>query len=181
MGPAVETFSYAREVAPIMGAFIFVSLVELPIVHLLLPWPTLRLAALALSVWGLLWMIGLLASMKVFPHLADDEGLRVRYGTSTDIRIPWDAVARVGSRRRSVDAHRHVHVERGDGGTVVSVAVVRQTNVDVALRRPTAVAVRGGTEEIAELRLFTDDARALVARAHERLAASAAEAAPASR
>jgi hypothetical protein len=67
MGPAVETFSYAREVAPIMGAFIFVSLVELPIVHLLLPWPTLRLAALALSVWGLLWMIGLLASMKVFP------------------------------------------------------------------------------------------------------------------
>jgi hypothetical protein len=59
--------------------------------------------------------------------------------------------------------------------------VVRQTNVDVALRRPTAVAVRGGTEEIAELRLFADDARALVARAHERLAASAAEAAPASR
>ena len=47
-------------------------------------------------------MLGLLASMKVFPHLLDDAGMRIRYGTTVDIRIPWSAVASVTARRGSV-------------------------------------------------------------------------------
>jgi MarR family len=88
MGPRVEAFSYSRQIAPIMGAFIFVSLIELPVVHLLIPWDAIRVAALVVSVWGLLWMVGMLASMKVFPHLLDGDGLRIRYGASTDVHVP---------------------------------------------------------------------------------------------
>jgi hypothetical protein len=105
-GPGVEAFSYAKDLAPLLGAFIFVSLIELPVVHVLLPWETVRLVAVVLGVWGLLWMVGFLASMKVFPRLLDDDGLRVRNGTSVDIRVPWDAVASVTGRRRSVEAGR---------------------------------------------------------------------------
>ena len=115
-GPGARAFSYSRQVSPIIGAFIFVSLVELPVVHLLLPWDAARIAALVLSVWGLLWMVGLLASMKVYPHLIDDAGLRIRYGTTTDIRVPWEAVASVTARRRSVPTGRHVHLGHGDDG-----------------------------------------------------------------
>jgi hypothetical protein len=85
-GPGVATFSYARQILPLLAAFIFVSLIELPVVHLLIPWDTVRLVALVVSVWGLLWMLGLLASMKVFPHLLDDAELRIataRASTST--------------------------------------------------------------------------------------------------
>ena len=110
MHPGAEAFAYHRQIAPIMGAFIFVSVIELPVVHLLIPWATVRLVVLFLSVWGLLWMIGLLASMKVFPHLIDDEGLRVRYGTSVDVFVPWDAVERVAAKRRSVESGSSLQV-----------------------------------------------------------------------
>ena len=171
LGPGARAFSYARQVSPIIGAFIFVSLVELPVVHLLLPWDAVRIAALVVSVWGLLWMVGLLASMKVYPHLIDDAGLRIRYGTTTDIRIPWEAVASIGARRRSVPTGRHVHLEHGDdGATVANVAVMKQTRVDVVLRRPTAIELPDSTEQLTGVRFYADDARGFVATARERLA-----------
>ena len=112
MHPGAEAFAYHRQIAPILGAFIFVSVIELPVVHLLIPWDTVRLVVLFLSVWGLLWMVGLLASMKVFPHLLDADGLRIRYGTSVEVRVPWDAVESVGAKRRSVESR----VEPPGGG-----------------------------------------------------------------
>ena len=167
--PGVQAFSYSKDIVPIMGAFIFVSLIELPVVHVLLPWDTVRLVVVVLSIWGLLWMIGLLASMKVFPHLLDDAGLRIRYGTSADVRVPWEAVASVTSRRHSAPTRQTVQVERGDDGAVLSVAVLKQTKVDVVLHRPTAIALPGGAEEITEVRLYADDPRGFVAAARERL------------
>jgi hypothetical protein len=160
-GPGVATFSYARQLIPLLCAFIFVSVIELPVVHLLIPWDTVRLVALVISVWGLLWMFGLLASMKVFPHLLDESGLRIRYGTSVDIHIPWTAVAHVTARRRG---------EGDEDGAVATVPVLKQTRVDIALHRPTEVALPDGTREITELRLYADDARAFVAAAREQLA-----------
>jgi hypothetical protein len=120
-------------------------------------------------VWGLLWMIGFLASMKVFPHLLGDDGLRVRNGTTIDIRIPWDAVASVTSRRRSVSSRQSVHVEREDDATIVSVPVLKQTRIDVELRRPTAVELPDGAEQITALRFYVDDPRTFVSRARARL------------
>ena len=153
-----------------MAAFIFVSVLELVVVHLLLPWETVRLIADVLSIWGLVWMVGFLASMKVYPHLLDDVGLPIRYGTTADIAIPWEAVATVTSSRGSVPTRHNVQVERSDEGVVVDVAVLKQTRVDVVLSRPTTVKLPDGTEEITELRFYVDDPRALVARARERLA-----------
>jgi hypothetical protein len=177
-GPGVRTFSYARQVAPVMAAFIFVSLVELPVVHLLLPWETIRIAVLALSVWGLLWMVGMLASMKVFPHLLDDRELRVRYGTTVDIRIPREAIAGVSARRRSVAGSERVRVERGEAGVLVDVAVLKQTRVDVALHRPTTVQLPAGPLEISGLRFYADDPAALVAAVRETMPPSATIASP---
>ncbi|MGI9099838.1 MAG: PH domain-containing protein [Solirubrobacteraceae bacterium] len=165
-GPGVEAFPYSRDIAPLMGAFIFVSVLELPVVHLLLPWETVRLIAMVLSIWGLIWMVGLLASMKVFPHLLDDNGLRIRSGTTIDIRIPWEAVASVTARRRSGPPSQ---VERTDDGTVLNLAVLKQTKIDVELHRPTTIKLPHSTEQITELRFYVDDPRALVAAARERL------------
>ena len=47
--------------------------------------------------------------------------------------------------------------------------VLKQTRVDVVLHRPTAVELPGGAQEITELRLYADDARAFAAAARERL------------
>jgi hypothetical protein len=165
MAPGVEAFAYSRDLVPLMAAFIFVSLIELPVVHLLIPWDTVRLVVLVVSVWGVLWMVGLLASMRVFPHLIDDHGLRVRYGTNADIRVPWDAIESVTARRRNRADGKHVVVE----GSVLTVAVLKMTKVDVVLRRPTAVSLPGGSEEVTEVRLYVDEPRAFVLAARERL------------
>jgi hypothetical protein len=138
-GPGAQSFAYAKQVTPLLVAFIVVSAVELPVVHLLLPWDTVRLIVLVLSVWGLLWMVGFLAGMKVFRHLLDDTGLRIRSGATVDIHIPWDAIKGVTSRRGGAPTGKSVDVERGDDG------------------------------EVTEVRFYADDARALVAAAQERL------------
>ena len=162
-GPGVLTFSYSRQVAPVIGAFIFVSLIELPVVHLLIPWDSVRIAALVVSVWGLLWMIGYLASVKVFPHLLDADGLRIRFGTTVDIAVPWKAVASVTARRGSVPDGSTVHVD----GTEVAVPVMKQTRVAVSLDRPTTLRLPSGPAEVTELRFYADDPRGLVAAARE--------------
>jgi len=121
-----QTFAYAKELTPLMCAFVFVSLIELPIVHLLIPWDTVRLVADIVSIWGLLWMIGLLASVRVFPHLLDERELRVRYGASTDVRVPRDAIASVRARRGKAD----------DPGRV---PVMNRTNIAVTLKAPVTI------------------------------------------
>jgi hypothetical protein len=114
-------------------------------------------------------MIGCLASMRVFLQLLDDSGLRIRHGTTVDVRLPWEAVERVAARRGSVATSRSVQVEHRDEGAVGHVAVLKQTRVVVKLRRPTPVALPGGAQEIVEARFYVDDARRFVAAARERL------------
>jgi len=114
-GPGVERFSYAKQISPVIGVFIFVSAIELPVVHVLVPWDGVRLVLDVLSVWALLWMIGLLASMRVFPHLMDERELRIRHGTTVDIHVPWASIASVAGRRGSVPSGKAVVVEPTDG------------------------------------------------------------------
>jgi hypothetical protein len=168
-GPGAQPFPYARQLTPVLGAFVFVSLVELPVVHLLLPWATVRLVVLVVSVWGLLWMLGLLASMKVFPHVIDHAGIRARYGFDVDIRVPWSAIETVTTRRGSVGGSGRVRLD----GTSASIPVLNQTRVAVALRAPTMLELPDGPAAVSELRLYADDASAFVAAARERLAGRA--------
>src|SRR5882724_9057994 len=63
--PKATLFGYASEVTPILIAFIVVSALEIPIVSLIFPWPAVRDALLVLGVWSLIWMLGLLAALRV--------------------------------------------------------------------------------------------------------------------
>jgi hypothetical protein len=169
-GPGVETFPYAKEVSPLLYAFIGVSALELVVVHLILPWATVRTIALVVSLWGLLWMIGFLASLRVFPHLVGPDGLRVRYGTSVDVRVPWEAVADVRTAKHRLPTGKTVEVLPGQDGDAVHVAVLKRTRVDVVLRAPTTLALPGGPREVTAVRLDADDPKAFAAAARERLA-----------
>ncbi len=169
-GPGVQTFPYAREVSPLLGAFIFVSALELVVVHLILPWATIRTVLLVLSIWGLVWMIGFLASMRVFPHLLDERGLRLRYGTSVDVRVPWEAIASVTASRRSLTSGRSVQLLDTDDGQAVAVAVLKRTRVDVVLHGPTTLELPDGPAEVTAVRFDADDPKAVVAAVRDRLA-----------
>jgi hypothetical protein len=174
-GPGAVQFGYVGPVKPFLIVFIAVSAIEVPIADLivsrLVPWAWVRFAVLAVGVYGLIWMLGLLAGLRIHPHVADDAGLRVRNGPHVDVSLPWNAVATVRRRYRSLPSSRAVQVERTGDDVVVNVATGGQTSVDVVLRGPTALAAGKATEEAAtELRLYADDPDALVALAREHLA-----------
>jgi hypothetical protein len=169
-GPGVQTFPYAKEVAPLLYAFIGVSALELVVVHLILPWETVRTIALVLSLWGLLWMIGYLASLRVYLHLVGPDELRARYATYVDVRVPWEAVAEVRLAKHRLPTGKALQVLPAEGGDAVHVAVLKRTRIDVVLRAPTTLVLPDGPREVTAVRLDADDPKALVAAARGRLA-----------
>lgn len=167
-----EAFGYATVLTPVLLVFIAVSAIEVPILHLLLPWETVRLTADLLGVWGLIWMFGLLAGLRVHPHVVSDSGLLIRYGITVDIAVPWDAVAAIRTRGRDLPG-RTVQFDRTGPGVVLGVGVMKQTNIDIVFDRAIPVPLSGGNREsITELRCYADDPDAFVARARDHLAAA---------
>jgi hypothetical protein len=140
--------------------------------HLLLPWEGVRTVALALGAYVVFWMVGLLASIRVHPHVVGDAGLRVRNGLSVDIAIRWDAIAEIRARPRAMTPGRNVRREQGRSGPVLVLGMAHQTSVDVLLRDALAIPLpRGATDPVPELRFHADDPDALVARARGYLTA----------
>ena len=109
-GAGVQTFGYARSVTPLFWLFILVSAVEVPVAHVLLPWHWAQVLSLALGIWGLFWMLGLLAAQHVHPHLVDARGLRLRSGGHVDVALPWSAVRSVTAHRRDLPSARTVQL-----------------------------------------------------------------------
>jgi len=170
--PEERPVGYSQLVAPVLWLWIFGSAVEVVVVHLLLPWDSLRTAALVIGIWGLLWMIGLLASMRAYPHLVAPDYVRVRQGPRVDLRIPWADVESVTARRRELPSSiRAVQVQEADGETDLHVAVSGETNVSMVLRRPLALRTPGGEVTADRVSLMVDDPKAFLADVRQRLGA----------
>ncbi|MET8149697.1 hypothetical protein ACIBSW_23505 [Actinoplanes sp. NPDC049668] len=161
--PGDAPFAYVGVIKPILGTFIALSVVEIPIFDVVVthvvPWHPARWIVLGLGVWGLLWMLGFLATLTVHPHIVGDRGIRVRHGANVDFTVPWDEVASVSKRYRSVPTNKSVQFEVHDGRRVLNVAVGKQTSIDVRLRRPLTFDLpTGPSEPVDEIRIYADDA-----------------------
>lgn len=166
-----DSFGYVAPMRPMLVVFLVLSVVEVVVAHLLLPWPAVRLAVDVLGGIGLLWMVCLLAALTVNRHEVTEDGLRSRYGVTVDVVVPWAEIDTVRLRRYSLETNRTVQTVAEGDRQVTSVAVVQSTNVAVLLRRPTRLGLpgRGNDGPVHELRLYADDAEGMVARALDRL------------
>jgi hypothetical protein len=168
-----EVVGYGRTVTPVMWLWIFASAAELPLVHVLVPWETVRLVLLVTGVWGLVWMVGLLASYHVYPHLLGPEVARVRNGVNHRITLPWSAVAAVRTERRDLDSSVWALQPREDDASgTLQIVVSGQVNVHLRLHEPTTVDTARGPREIVELSFFADEPRDAVAAVRRRLVAA---------
>lgn len=154
-------FRYDAPVRTILVIFIVLSAVEIPIIDLIVhPWPAVRIPLLVLGIWGLTWMIGLLCAYLMRPHTVGPEGITVREGLEIDVPLGWDNIASVAPRRR-VDEPKSPKVDAGSGG-ILSLRMQDETNVEIDLERPTAIALpgrapRGGTHTVSVVRIWVDD------------------------
>lgn len=168
--PGAQAFAYSSLLTPILIAFIAVSALEIPVVHFFLPWGSLRSAFLLLGIWGVTWMIGLLASLHIYPHFVSAAALRARYSFELDVELPWSAIESVTLRRRSYASGRKVQLERQNETTALNVPISSTTNVEFLLNEPATVRLpNGALEHVTALRIYADQPKALVSRAREHL------------
>ena len=155
-------FSYHSPVLTILIIFIVLSAIEIPIIDLIVhPIPWLRIMLLALGVWGVTWMIGLLLSFLTRPHAVGPAGIRVRSGADVDIDLPWEIVASV---ERSPDVLEKAPKVRDEvHGRTLAMRMQDETNILVVLERPVSTRLGDRPVTADAVRLWVDDADGFLA------------------
>jgi hypothetical protein len=136
---------YARLATPVVWLFILGSTVEVVAFDLVLSrWLTfLRIPFLVLGVWGLVWMLGLMASYRMRPHLL----------TATDLHVR--NMARTHVADRDVAGIRAVRVV--DDSLLVLVS--GRTNLQLTLAEGTTISSPVGEITPATVGLWVDEPR----------------------
>lgn len=155
-------FSYHRPVLTVLVIFIVLSAVEIPVIDLIVHrWPAVRIAFLVLGIWGLTWMVGLLAAYLTRPHTVGPGGVSVREGLELDLELPWADIASVALDRR-VDEPKSPRIVETDTTRSLNLRMQDETNIEIELEGPTLVRLpglppKGGPQEVTHVRLWTDD------------------------
>jgi hypothetical protein len=171
--PAGTTpIGYSRLVAPMLWLWIFASAAEVVVLDLVLSrwWTPLRIPLLLVGVWGLVWMLGMLAAYRTRPHLLREDSLQVRDGIHARIDLPLDRIASIRSVEHELPGLiRSVHVEGEDDDAILLVGVSRRTNLELALTAPTTLQMPNGPTTVARVGLWVDEPREVAAEIREAL------------
>ncbi|GAA3996244.1 hypothetical protein GCM10022247_15240 [Allokutzneria multivorans] len=122
---------YSGESTTVLVALLVASLVEIVAVEFLVPWATVRWILLVLSVYGVLWLLGHIASLITRPHVVSSETLLLRNGTGLAVSFPLAAVRAVRTERKG-NHERQVAVV----GEVLNIAAGDTTTVFVEFDPP---------------------------------------------
>ncbi|HEX5906864.1 MAG TPA: hypothetical protein VFY56_07590 [Propionibacteriaceae bacterium] len=155
-------FSYHQPVLAILIVFIAVSAVELVVVDLIVRrWTHIRIPVLILSLWGLIYMLGLLFGMLTRPHAVGPAGVRARYATEIDIPLSWDDIDSMTSRKHTTKDKQPKVTIAEDGAATLHLRMQNETNIEVQLKAPTEIRLPSGPETISKVTLYADDSKGL--------------------
>jgi hypothetical protein len=163
--PAGATpIGYAQLVGPMLWLWIFASATEAVMVEVVLRqveagWAdAVRLPLLVVGIWGVLWMLGLMASYRVRPHLLTDDVLRVRNGARTWVAVPLEAVVDTRTAEHELPGvMKAVHQDEG----LLLVGVSRRTNLELRLTASTVLRTSKGDVTADRVGVWVDDPRAV--------------------
>lgn len=165
---------YSRLVVPMLWLWIFGSSVEVVVVEVVLrhvdqAWAAaVRVPLLVLGVWSVLWMLGMLASYRVRPHLLTDTDLRVRSGARTWLDVPLEAVASSRPVEHELPGVlRSLHVD----DALALVGAGGRTNLELVLAGPTTVSSSMGELTVGRVGLWVDEPREIAAQLRPKLGA----------
>lgn len=149
-------FTYHSPVLTILVVFIVLSALEIPIVDLIVhEWPWVRIPLLALGIWGVTWMIGLLLSYITRPHSVGPDGILARCGAESEVNLPWNCVASVEKSRDVVEKAPKVRDEAH--GRTLALRIQNETNVLIVLEKPVRTRIGGAHTTVDAVRLWVDD------------------------
>jgi hypothetical protein len=158
---------YGAAMRPLLWCMIIVSIIEVAVVELIVPWATLRWILVVLGIYGLIWVLGFAASLSVSPHTVSSAALRLRFGFFADITIPAEMLA--SACKNVSSGHRRTVEHTNDE---LAVAVMGYTDVAVTLTEPIVVDLgRKGMAEVSRVRFQADDPVGAVALINDIVAA----------
>jgi hypothetical protein len=165
---------YSHLITPMLWLWIFGSTVEVVVVEVVLrhldqPWAAaLRMPLLLLGIWGVAWMLGMLASNRVRPHLLTDTELRVRNGARTWLTVPLEAIESSRPVEHEVPGViRSLHVENA----LALVGAGSRTNLELVLDGPTTVSTSKESVTVDRVGIWVDEPPAIAAQIKPRLGA----------
>jgi hypothetical protein len=158
----VTPIGYAQLVGPMLWLWIFGSATEVVVLDVVLrsveaDWAeAIRLPLLAIGIWGVLWMVGMLAAYRVRPHLLTDDRLRIRNSARTWVDVPLSAVEAIRAVGHELPGIvRAVHHEDG----LLLVGVSSRTNLELILTSPTVLRTSRGKMTADRVGLWVDAPR----------------------
>jgi hypothetical protein len=168
--PAGATpFANSGPIVPVLIAFTVVSAIEVVVVDLIVHrWPVIRVLCLVLGIWGVTFMLGMLASARMNPHAVGPAGLLVRSGTAVRQAVGWAQIEEVRAQTYVREKAKPIQLD----GPVLNLVVQSATTVVVRLREPVVVRLPDRDAEVTEIRFHADDPAALVAAARGHLVAA---------
>lgn len=157
--PSATPIPYSRIVAPVMWLFIWGSAIEVVAVDLVVHhfgWTTVRIPLLAVGIWSVMWMVGMLAAMRTRPHVLTATDLRLRAGLRGELDLPLAAVDRVATREAELSSTMRSYEITDD---TLLVGVSGRTNVQLTLCGPTILLTPKGAVQVERVGLWADDPR----------------------
>jgi hypothetical protein len=114
-----------------------------------------------ISVYAAVWIVGIYASLRAFPHLVTEQGLLVRYGVLGEAWIPWGDVEHVVKESHTSPGGMD-GLSTNDG--IATLAVGGRTAVTIRRRSPgTVKGFLRETAGISQIRVIADDPDAFLA------------------
>lgn len=170
-------FRYHRPVTTILFIFIVLSAVEIPIIDAIVHrWLPIRIAFLALGIWGLTWMIGLYCAYLTRPHSVGPGGVGIREGLELDINIDWADITAILPHKTAVDPsdpdRPKGRLTYEEGERICAVRIAHETNLELVLTGPTGIRLpglppKGGAQQVTRIRFWADDPDGLLAAARD--------------
>ena len=154
---------YDKPFRTVLVVFLVLSAIEIPIVDLITHrWPAVRFPLLALGLWGVMSMLGMLLSFATRPHAVGPAGIRVRSGGDVDIDLSWDVIASVECRRRTLLDSPALSLTGWGDAQVLNQVAQDGTDIDIVLEEPTTFRLPQGEVTVSAVRISVDDTDAFL-------------------
>jgi len=155
--PGQTPFPYTSRIGVMLWVTVALTPVEMGVVHLLLPWPAVRVVVLVVSAVSIVGMVGLVLGLQQRPHVLGSGELLVRFGHHRELVVPLAAVAEARAVT-TLDHRRTLEIAHGQ----VALSVLGESSVRVQLRPGAVVELDGRPVPADRIAFFADDPRAVV-------------------
>ncbi|WP_280462927.1 hypothetical protein [Nocardia carnea] len=156
-----QPLTAGRGVLALPMAFLAATLIEVVVLHLVIPWAWLSVTLAVVSVWSLVFLFAVVVADIAYPHYVSGQEVVLRRTGRVVARIPLDRTAAVAECRR----YNHTATAFEDGRLFL--AGPDGTTADLTLHDPVAVHIDALlpsgriTSQTTRISLFLDDPASL--------------------